>query len=185
MTWKQTFTGRQFYSLAPRAEDIDIRDIAKSLANTCRYRGHTKCHHSIAQHSVLVARYAKAEDALRALLHDAHEAYSPFGDVARPDKDAIKEDEPLVAAYIDKVEERIDREIAKAFGLPYPICNDAIKVLDTRILHDERAAYMTPTDHPWDVPFEPLGIEMEQWGPQRSEWEFLNAFDLYYHGSGA
>lgn len=39
--WMQTFTGRVFYPLDPRPEDIDPLDIAHALSMLCRYGGHT------------------------------------------------------------------------------------------------------------------------------------------------
>jgi hypothetical protein len=38
--WFVTFTGRRFYPLDARVEDIDIRDIAHSLALQSRWMGH-------------------------------------------------------------------------------------------------------------------------------------------------
>lgn len=34
--WMQTWSGRQFWPLDPRVEDIDLRDIAHSLSMQCR-----------------------------------------------------------------------------------------------------------------------------------------------------
>ena len=34
--WIQTYTGKCFYPLDPRPEEIDIMDIAHSLSMTCR-----------------------------------------------------------------------------------------------------------------------------------------------------
>lgn len=39
--WLQTYSGRKFYPLDPRPEDVVIEDIAHALANTCRYAGHS------------------------------------------------------------------------------------------------------------------------------------------------
>ena len=40
--WMQTFTGRQFWPLDPRAEEVDIIDIAHALSQLCRFGGHTR-----------------------------------------------------------------------------------------------------------------------------------------------
>jgi 5'-deoxynucleotidase YfbR-like HD superfamily hydrolase len=40
--WIQTFTGKQFYPLDIREDDIDIVDIAHSLSMQCRYSGHSE-----------------------------------------------------------------------------------------------------------------------------------------------
>lgn len=80
--WLQTHTGVHFYPLDPRPEEIDITDIAHSLALQCRWAGHVKQHYSVAEHCVRVSRIVPKEDALWALLHDAAEAY--LIDLPRP-----------------------------------------------------------------------------------------------------
>lgn len=68
----------------PRPEDIDIEDIAHSLAHMLRFNGHLKHQISVARHSCLVSDLVPEHLALPALLHDAHEAY--LGDIVRPVK---------------------------------------------------------------------------------------------------
>jgi hypothetical protein len=71
----RTFTGRRVHSLSPSSDEIDIDDIAHSLAYQCRFLGHTDGFYSVAQHSVLVSQMVPEQDALWGLLHDAAEAY--------------------------------------------------------------------------------------------------------------
>lgn len=186
MTWKQLYSGKRFYSLNPKVEDIDIVDIAHGLSMICRYGGHCKQFYSVAQHSVLVARHASQEDALLALLHDAKEVYSPFGDIPQPDKLAIAEEFPEVAAGMKAIDARIERAIAARFDLPYPIKTKAVGILDTRILHDERRDVMVATNDVWDVPFSELGVEIEPWKPELARAKFLDLFDqaLIWHKNG-
>ena len=73
--WIQTYTGRQFWPLDPRIEDIDIHDIAHALSHQCRYSGHCLRFYSVAEHSVLLSHHVAGEHMLWALLHDAWEAY--------------------------------------------------------------------------------------------------------------
>src|ERR1700693_75116 len=54
--WIQTFTGRQFWPLDPRPEEVCIEDIAHGLSNECRFAGQCRSFYSVAQHSVLCAR---------------------------------------------------------------------------------------------------------------------------------
>lgn len=173
--WIQTYSGRRFFPLDPRVEDIDIVDIAHALAMKCRFGGHAKQFYSVAQHSVLLADHCPAEMALLALMHDAHEAYSPTGDVPRP----IKETREF--SFVDGMESLIDRAIAAKFDIPYPIKNKAIAALDTRILLDERDQVMVLSDHDWGLPadLQPLGVTIEEWGPYMAREKFLNAFDRY------
>lgn len=70
-----TFTGRRIDTLAPDPCEIEIDDIAHSLAQQCRFLGHTDGFYSVAQHSVLVSGFVPDRDALWGLLHDAAEAY--------------------------------------------------------------------------------------------------------------
>lgn len=90
--WIQTFTGRKFWPLEPRAEDVCIEDIAHALSMKCRFTGHCREFYSVAQHSVLVSEVVAAMggDAdlqLCGLMHDSAEAYLP--DVASPIKSRI------------------------------------------------------------------------------------------------
>lgn len=59
-----------------------ITVIAHSLANICRWTGHTNRFYSVAEHSMRVANLVPERYRLQALLHDAAEAY--IGDVATP-----------------------------------------------------------------------------------------------------
>ena len=75
----QTVSGRLVDVRALRPQDIDIRDIAWSLAMQTRYLGHSLRRCSVAEHSCLVAAVVGATDPelyMQALLHDAAEAYT-------------------------------------------------------------------------------------------------------------
>ena len=72
--WIQTYTGRQFWPLDPRVDEIHIEDIAHSLSMRCCYGGHLTDFYSVAEHSVLVSLHVPQEFALWGLLHDAAEA---------------------------------------------------------------------------------------------------------------
>jgi len=174
MSWMQTYTGRKFTPLNPSPADIDIVDIAHALSMTCRFGGHCKQFYSVAQHSVLMAEKAAPEDKLRALLHDAAEAY--IGDLIRPVK---VHNDPFC-----QIEDIVELAIADALGMPFPITNAAVKELDNRILTDERDQVMTHTpcsfDDGWpNLP--PLGVTIEEWSPFVAREKFLNAFQEYNH----
>lgn len=174
MTWMQTYTGRKFTPLNPSPADIDIVDIAHALSMTCRFGGHCKQFYSVAQHSVLMAEKAAPQDKLRALLHDAAEAY--IGDLIRPIK--------LHNDTFCQVEEIVELAIADALAMPFPITNAAVKDLDNRILADERDQVMSFTpcsfDDGWpNLP--PLGVVIEEWPPHVAREKFLNAFQEYNH----
>jgi len=169
--WNPTFTGKKFWPWNPNPADVDIVDIAHGLAQTNRFNRQAKFPYTVAQHSVLLANNCPSEMALLALLHDAHEAYSPYGDVPSPHKT------PEVVA----MEACIDRAISARFDLPCPIKNKAIAALDARILLDEKVQVMTPTDHDWQLParLEPLGIKIDPWPWQVARKKFMDAFNRY------
>ena len=79
----ETVGGKKFPFLNPQPDDIDIKDIAFSLANQCRFNGHVPFF-SVAEHSVAVAARLPAHLQLAGLLHDAAEAY--LSDIPSPIK---------------------------------------------------------------------------------------------------
>lgn len=163
--WMQTFTGRQFYPLDPRPEDIDIVDIAHALSMQCRYNGHVHTFMSVAEHCVLVSQVVAPEFALWGLLHDATEAY--VGDMIRP----LKLHMPEYRA----VEDRVMLAIAQRFGIA-PTMPPEVKTADSRILLDERAALLGAPAGDWNVAGEPYGIEIPAWDPQTAETQYLQRF---------
>ncbi len=83
----RTFTGKDFYSLEPDIDSIDILDIAHALSLLCRGNGQIKNFFSVGQHCVNCCIEAEARGysnrvILACLLHDAGEAY--MSDVPRP-----------------------------------------------------------------------------------------------------
>ena len=112
----------------PQSWMISIGDIAHSLANLCRYTGHTHNFYSVAQHSVLVSKVVPQKRALAGLLHDATEAY--IGDVAAPFKSLL----PKYRAY----EKKIMEVIADKYSFEYPF-HDSIKKADHKVYGWERS----------------------------------------------
>lgn len=163
--WMQTFTGRQFYPMDPRPEDVDVVDIAHALSMQCRYNGHVREFMSVAEHCVLVSRLVPAEHALWGLLHDATEAY--VGDMVRP----LKLHMPEYRA----VEDRVMLAIAQKFGID-PEMPTGVKSADTRILLDERAALLGEPAGEWQIDGEPFGVEIPAWDPAAAEQEYLLRF---------
>jgi hypothetical protein len=97
-----THSKKMFDPLHPKAELVDIEDIAHSLAMLCRANGHFKSFYSVGQHCINCAREARARGwserlQLACLLHDASEAY--LSDVTRPVKQELPQyrliEEPL------------------------------------------------------------------------------------------
>lgn len=166
--WIQTYTGKRFWPLEPKAEDVDIIDIAHSLSLQCRYTGHCSQFYSISEHSIYVSQIVPKEMALWGLLHDSAEAY--LSDVARPVKYQIPK--------YKEFEEEILKVIAQKYGLDYPI-PDKVKEVDWAVLHTEKKQIMPNSKYPWYLPVPPADIKIECWTPKRAEKEFLKAFNKY------
>lgn len=160
--WMQTATGRQFWPIDPRADEVFPEDIAHSLAHQCRYAGHCRTFYSVAQHSVLVSLAVPPKDALWGLLHDASEAY--LVDVPRPVK-------PFLCGY-KSAERAVTAAIASRFGLP-PEMPASVKVADERILADEAAQLMAPPPVPWNLRYLPFGITIDPLPPAEAKALFL------------
>ena len=163
--WIQTFSGRQFWTLDPRAHEIHIEDIAHALSMLCRYNGQCDRFYSVAEHSVLMMREIERPYKAWALLHDAPEAY--LADVPRPVK-------KFLSGY-KEAEQIVERVIIERFGLD-AVMPARVKEFDDRILMDEVAQNMKIPPAEWDVKFEPLGVKLQFWSPAKAEREFLNAF---------
>jgi hypothetical protein len=163
--WMQTFTGRRFYPLSPRAADIDAADIAHALSLLCRYGGHVDRFYSVAEHCVLMSRAVPPEDALAALLHDATEAY--IVDVPRP----LKRQLP---GYRE-IEQAVWHAIAVRFGLDLAL-PASVHEADNRILLTERNALMANAGT-WslDGVVEPLPVAVIGWSPPQAEWRYFEA----------
>ncbi len=142
-TWAQSFTGSEYWPIDPRPEDIHFEDMKWGLAREARYRGQTKFHYSVAQHSVLVSRAVAGLATVRgwswreiveaekiALLHDAPEAW--IGDVARPLKRqaTMKGYRKVEALWWDCIVERYHLQ-------PTPEIMELVEEVDGRIVLDE------------------------------------------------
>lgn len=165
--WIETFTGKKFYFLDPTDEQIDIRDIAHSLAFTCRYTGHSRRFYSVAEHSVFVSYLAN--DPLGGLLHDASESY--ITDIASPIK-------PHINNY-KELEDMLMTRIAKKFGFEYPLDPD-IKDCDATQLKTEAKHLLKSGGIPWAHLYptkRPHGITPNCWSPEEAEKKFLERFE--------
>lgn len=166
MSWIQTYTGKKFFPLNPRVEDIDILDIAHALSLMCRYGGHCSHFYSVGEHSVILSRVVPKEDALWALLHDATEAY--LVDVPRPVKKEL--------TNYREIEAGLEVAIAMKFGLGLPM-PEAVKHADNSILTDEMHALMPNPPDRWDNELPALGVWFPLWDPPHAEAAFLKRFN--------
>ena len=166
VTWIQTYSGRRFAPLQPRAEDLDLVDIAHALSLLCRFNGHCRTFYSVAEHCVRVSRALPDELALWGLLHDSAEAY--LSDLPRPVK--------LEIPYFVEIEERLLRLVARRFELVWPM-PPSVAEADTRLLATEARDLMAPPPHPWDLGVEPLDGTIEPLSAPEAEDAFLRRYD--------
>ncbi len=159
----QTFTGKPFWPLDPKPEDIEIDDIAHALALTCRFRGHCVSFYSVAQHSIYVSEVCQEEHALWGLLHDAAEAY--LADIPHP----VKEQMPAFKI----IEEQMLEAIMGRFSLNWPI-PESVLIADKQLLATEFSQLMTDTS--WDLGTPPLPLSIIPLPPEEAEMAFLKRY---------
>jgi uncharacterized protein len=165
----QTVSGRWVNPFDPDPDQLDAGDIARALANQCRFGGHSRVFYSVAQHSVIVSRLVEerggdAEDAFAALMHDATEAY--LGDMPHP----LKHRSPLGAAF-KAAEGHLEQVIRARFRIRPDV--PEIKRVDRALLATERRAFSAESWHwPELDGVEPLGIELEAWSPDHAAEAF-------------
>lgn len=141
--WIETVSGVKFEFLDPKPEQIQIKDIAHSLAMNCRFVGQCRKFYSVAEHSWHVARMLEGtplEVQLAGLLHDASEAY--ITDVASPVKQYMPE--------YQKMEDTIMVAISKKYGLEYPF-HPAVKHCDAAMLSNEAHHLLISRGNDWDM----------------------------------
>ncbi len=164
--WLQTLDDRKFDLLTPSSRDVSIKVIATVLSRIPRFGGHTKEFYSVAQHSVLVANLVHDSMAPYALLHDAHEAYTGFGDVCAPAKQ--------LSPGIKAVERRVQEAIADRFGLCHErFYMEVIRDADVKALATESRDLLGPPPIPWtDLP-EPCDFKIRPCGMEEAKALFL------------
>src|SRR6266496_2381942 len=165
----ETYTGRTINPLDPDPGSIFIDDIAHSLANQCRFTGHTRNFYSVAQHCVLVADVVQDETLkLTALLHDASEAY--LSDIARPVKMM-----PRFGDLYREYEEGLEQAIAKHFSLEWPWPKE-IKEADNILLRAEQINLMFGIFR-HEAP--EYGKKIIAWPPTEANAQFMWAYKRY------
>lgn len=136
----RTWSGARIDPLDVDPSEIIIEDVAHSLARQCRYNGHSAGHLSVARHSLWVSEHLRTrgpELELWGLLHDATEAY--LGDLVKPLK--VRDE----MAEFRRAEENLERAVADAFDLPYPMpsaVHDADRFVTAELeMPDRRHSY--------------------------------------------
>lgn len=191
--WMQTFTGRQYWPLDPRPEDVSATDIAHHLSMICRYCGACLRFYSVAEHSVGVL-HVVTEHLKRvhmplkfglvtrryAALHDAPEAYCH--DLIRPIKRSINGYDEIEALNAVAIGAAFD------FPAPDPVTIEIVKAADNAMLLAEQAQLMVPAPAKWaemDVPNAMISDANTflarngrlGWAPDQAETAYLRALE--------
>lgn len=170
----RTFTGKLVDPYALSVGEIDIKDIAHSLAMQCRFGGHTRIFYSVAEHSVRVSQLLSPAHALWGLLHDASEAY--LVDIPSPVKHT-EEFEPY-----RELERMAMSVVAESFALKPSDEPGAVKVADTIMLRTEQRDLMGRTPKPTDG-VRPVSVPIVPWPWAMAEGFFLDWFRYLMKGA--
>jgi len=182
MTWILTASGRQFDVRHPYCGNVNLGDIAHSLAQINRFNGHASRPYSVAEHSLLVAEIVRVMGGnphaqMAGLMHDAHEAYC--GDLHSPGKDDIGHDWHLF-------EDKFSRTVRTYFELNCAFVDHAplVKRADLIALATERRDLMPNNSAPWEclMGITPDATPLNAPGRQRMTWcdwrdEFIAHFN--------
>ncbi len=177
-----TFSGINFYPLAPKAEDIAIEDIAHSLSKLCRANGHYPDFYSVAAHCIncydeACARSETPRIKMACLLHDAAEAY--ISDIPRP----VKKD----LSGVDEIEDRLLNMIYEKFlgSVLTEYEREMVKTIDDAMLYYEFYEYKGDRLFP-DPPYvasTPLFYDDTMAHVEHEYLEIFKSIDLSAHQS--
>lgn len=170
-------SGKVFDYLEPKADMIDIDDIAWGLAKCGRYANQLpgSLVFSVAQHSCMIHDKAPPEHKFSGLMHDSPE-YVVL-DVPKPLK-------MIIGPGYTAVEDRVWGVIAACFDLPIKLPL-IIKQLDWRMLNTEKKFLTIDRRHDWNglndyPPFEDVSAaDLYPWTAEHAANEFLRRFRMH------
>ncbi|NEN87986.1 MAG: phosphohydrolase [Okeania sp. SIO3H1] len=180
-----TYTGKLVDLQDIKPDDIDIIDIAHSLARQCRFGGHCEAFYSVAQHSVILSievAKAKKGDAFFALMHDATEAY--VGDIIHPLK--------VMLPGFKEIEERVWEAVKEKFHIEVsPDDHATVMSMDRRLALNEGRALLEKDISPEEYGVEqalpdPMGLLsisiLKTMDPRYAYALFMQRFHELYNG---
>ncbi len=175
--WLETITGCRF-NPQDTSPSFNLTDLIYGVARESRYNGQYREDvefYSVAEHLVLMTRHViakgrpdgetfSAKDLRTLALHDGQEGL--FKDIVRPMKRGMPEYRAMEDSFCKNV-------LAPRYDLHWPL-PAWIKELDNRILVDERAQAMNPSNNHWGSieDLEPLGVKLQFWSPSRAALEY-------------
>ena len=170
-----TNSGNLIYINQLERNTYNIEDIAHSLANQCRWNGHTNKFYSVAQHSVEVSHVVYESYQLQGLMHDCTE--SVIGDIPKPFKDSM----PQLVAY----EDTLHWHMFQQFGISYPIfpavhiADMGMLLAEAKILFDDVPEWTKEQE--WQGYQEYPKVGKDCWSPAHAKAEFLYRFNEINH----
>lgn len=167
--WMFVHSGRKFWPLDPRPNEVFIADIAHGLGYLCRYNGQCRRFLSVAEHSYFCSFEGPEETALERLMHDAAEAY--IGDMIRPLKY-----QPILGDIYQEIEDRLMQVIAHRFGLQYPFPPD-VRAADEAVCTAEMSQNIAAADKGTLHDSRRIAdIKLYNWRAEIAEGMFLSRF---------
>lgn len=176
-----TYTGKVICPLALSPSDIEIKDIAKSLSNTCRFGGHIEDFYSTAEHSVLCwqTSLGLTKDArvqMACLLHDGCEGLTAI-DHVKPCKAnyavALPPNGEIVT--IGELEDRVGIVMLEGLGLSeVNFDSPLVKQIDKMMLNTEVLKFR---NHVIYEHVATLNVTINCWEPKKAYVEFLKAYE--------
>ena len=172
--WINTYTGKTIHLDGPAAElnceSIDIESIAHSLANQCRFVGHTSKFYSVAEHCWLASWFGKPSRAIFKLMHDSAEAF--IGDISSPLKTLLPELKPIEQMLQNQIYKTFDLEITEEDQKQIEEADNILLYLEAkRMLATEHLELYRRTEkHPM------LYVAFRFFTPVQAKKAFLNRF---------
>jgi len=163
-----TYSGRTVDLEKPDFSRFEIDDIARPLANQCRFVGNVRSFYSVAQHCVLASYLIQPEFAYDALMHDCEEAFT--GDWPTPWKVRIGRD------AIHQAISPIKRALARHFDFRYPEPKP-VKIADQRALATELRDLCAPHRVNWEMLPPPLPERIVPLQPPQAYEQFLQRYE--------
>lgn len=157
--WVGTNSGKQIGLSSVDLNEIDIKDIARGLANSCRFTGQVEHWYSVAEHCIRVAEILPKHLKFIGLMHDAAEAY--IADMSSPVK-------RLMGHVYKDVEDIIARAIGEKYGL-----GDRLVFLPKAVKDADRILLMTERDYLQAKP-------RNDWGEEYEDSVRLPDFERWY-----
>ena len=162
-------SGRRFYYLDPKPNQVSLEDIVHSLSRLPRYNGHTEVPLYVLQHLCMCYDIAPDDVKREALAHDFAESLT--GDAVSPLK--------ILMPQFKEIEDRIERMLARKFKLVYPY-PALVKEIDLTILATEMRDLM-PKWGDWKrLPYKPIPERIIPWDSAKCRREFMRRYRKLY-----